>query len=154
MTYTIRPASTPDIPHLVAHREGMFRDMGVDCDYPAMAAAYRRWLDDALPSGVYRGWVAETTDGEVVAGGGVIVMPWSPGPTVLDPRMAYVFNVYTDPAHRRRGLARRLMEEMHAWCRAEGIARVSLNASEAGLSIYESMGYEVYPEPMMRVNLT
>ena len=144
MSDGIRPATAVDIPHLVAQREGMFRDMGVACDYAAMAAAYEAWLRFELPRGTYRGWVVESAAGAVVGGGGLIVMPWSPGPVVLDPRMAFIFNVYTAPSHRKRGIARRLMETMHDWCRAEGIERIALNASAAGQPIYEALGTKCY----------
>jgi GNAT superfamily N-acetyltransferase len=153
MDYRIRPAGIDDIAHMVRHRLEMFRDMGTDGDYPGMAAAYESWLRREIPSGSYRGWLVETSGGDVAAGAGVIVFPWSPGPTVLDPRCVFVFNVYTEVAFRRRGLARRLMEAIHAWCRAEGLHRIALNASAAGRPVYESMGYEVAAEPMMRLTL-
>jgi GNAT superfamily N-acetyltransferase len=153
MDYRIRPATPDDIPRIVAHRLGMFRDMGTEGDYPGMAAAFEQWLRREMPAGTYRGWMAESGDGVVVAGAGLIVFPWSPGPVVLDPRCAFVFNVYTDPAHRRQGLARRLMEAVHDWCRSQGIHRIALNASRDGQPIYEAMGYEVAAEPMMRFTL-
>jgi GNAT superfamily N-acetyltransferase len=128
--------------------------MGTEGDYPGMAAAFEHWLRREVPAGTYRGWVVEYGEAAVVvAGGGLIVLPWSPGPVVLDPRCAFVFNVYTDPAHRRRGLARRLMEAMHDWCRSHGIRRIALNASRDGQPIYEAMGYMVAAEPMLRLTL-
>jgi len=153
MGHRIRPATIDDIARLVAHREGMFREMGVPCDFDRMAPSYARWLRQAIPGGTYRGWVVDAEGQGVVAGAGLIVMPWSPGPLVMDPRMAFVFNVYTAPAQRGQGLARRLMDTLHAWCRAEGIERLALNASAAGLPLYESMGYAPYAEPMMRLSL-
>ena len=153
MAYSIRPAALADIPHIVEHREQMFRDMGIAAAYEDMAAAMARWLRDALPANVYRGWVAVTTSGEVVAGGGLIVMPWPPGPMSMDPRCGFIFNVYTKPAHRKQGLGRQLMEAMHAWARGEGIERVVLNASTFGEPLYQAMGYVVTNEPMMRLKL-
>ena len=86
-----------------------------------MAITAAAWLRDAIPSRTYRAWLAESSTGEVAAGGGLIVIPWPPGPMTMDPRCGFIFNVYTHPAHRQRGLARRLMDTMHEWCRAEGI---------------------------------
>ncbi len=149
--YDIRPAALADIPHLVRHREGMFRDMGTECDYPAMLGSFERWLRLAMPDGTYRGWLAQTQDGRVVAGVGLIVLPWPPGPRTLDPRCAFVYNVYTDHDHRRRGLARRLMETLHAWCRAQGIGQVGLTASDEGRALYESMGYEAEADYFLRL---
>ncbi len=153
MTYGIRVATVADTPHFVKHRERMFRDMGIPADFDAMAAAATTWLATAIPDGAYRGWVATTPDGAVVAGGGLIVIPWPPGPFSMDPRCGFVFNVYTEPAHRKQGLGRRLMAAMHEWCRGEGIERVVLNASTFGQPMYAEMGYVVAAEPMMRIRL-
>ena len=78
-----------------------------------------------------------------------LVIPWPPGPRYAGDRLAFVYNVYTEPAHRRRGLARLIMETIHAWCRDEGIGSVALNASRDGKRLYEAMGYAESTSPMM-----
>ena len=153
MTCRIRPATIEDIPLVVAHREQMFRDMGIPAEFAAMARATDSWLRTAIPSKTYLGWLAVADDGAIAAGGGLIVIPWPPGPMTMDPRCGFVFNVYTDPAHRKQGLARRLMDTMHDWCRGEGVERIVLNASTFGQPLYEQMGYVVASEPMMRMRL-
>lgn len=153
MTYSIRPATDSDIPLIVSHREQMFRDMGIAAEFDAMRAAFERWLQQAIPARTYLGWIAVAGNGDAAGGSGLIVIPWPPGPMTMDPRCGFVFNVYTDPSHRKQGLARRMMEAMHEWCRAEGIERVVLNASTFGHSLYGSMGYVVADEPMMRMKL-
>jgi GNAT superfamily N-acetyltransferase len=153
MTYSIRPATIADIPHIVSHREQMFRDMELPAAFDDMAAAFELWLRHAIPSKTYLGWMALTGAGAVVGGAGLIVIPWPPGPISMDPRCGFVFNVYTDPAHRKQGLARRLMEAIHDYCRAEGMQRMVLNASTFGQSLYESLGYVPTAEPMMRLRL-
>ena len=77
------------------------------------------------------------------------ILPWPPGPRSLHDRLAFVYNVYTEPGHRRRGLGRLVMDTIHAYCRDAGIAFVALNASRDGLPMYEAMGYGVSPSPMM-----
>lgn len=153
MSYTIRPATVADIPHIVQQREAMFRDMGIPAAFEDMSAAMDRWLQQALPGNTYRGWMAESHTGEVAAGGGLIVIPWPPGPLSMDPRCGFVFNVYTNPSHRQQGLARRLMDAVHDWCRGEGIERLVLNASTFGQPLYATMGYVPTAEPMMRFKL-
>ena len=153
MTYSIRQATTADIPHLVAHREQMFRDMGIAARFDDMRTAFERWLRDAIPAKTYRGWVAVASNGDVAAGAGLIVIPWPPGPMTIDGRCGFVFNVYTEPAHRKHGLARKMMEAIHEWCRGEGLERIVLNASSFGQPLYESMGYVATNEPMMRLAL-
>ena len=153
MTYAIRPATAADIPHLVSHREQMFREMGIAAEFEDMRAAFELWLRHAIPSKTYLAWVAVSASGEVAAGCGLIVIPWPPGPITMDPRCGFVFNVYTAPSHRKQGLARRMMDAMHDWCRSEGIERVVLNASTFGRPLYEGMGYVPTNEPMMRIKL-
>ena len=153
MAYSIRLATLADIPHIVEHRAQMFRDMGIPAEFEDMAAATDLWLRHAVPSHIYRGWMAVTDSGEVVGGGGLIVIPWPPGPMTMDPRCGFIFNVYTKPEHRKQGLGRRLMDAMHDYCRAEGVERVVLNASVFGKPLYDVMGYVVAEEPMMRLRL-
>jgi GNAT superfamily N-acetyltransferase len=151
--YSIREATIADIPHIVQHRELMFREMGIPAAFEDMAAATDLWLRQAIPANTYLGWIAESNSGEVTGGSGLIVIPWPPGPMTMDPRCGFVFNVYTTPSHRKQGLARRLMEAMHDYCRNDGIERVVLNASTFGKPLYEAMGYVVTDEPMMRFRL-
>jgi GNAT superfamily N-acetyltransferase len=153
MAYSIRPATIADIPHVVQHRVGMFREMGIPAEFEDMTAATELWLRHAIPSKTYLGWMAESKPGEVVAGGGLLIIPWPPGPMTMDPRCGFIFNVYTQPAHRKQGLAKRLMDAMHDYCRDEGVERVVLNASVFGKSLYDAMGYVVAEEPMMRLRL-
>ena len=153
MGYTIRPATIADIPHIVDHRAAMFREMGIPAEFEDMTIATDLWLRHAIPSKTYLGWIAESNAGGVAGGGGLIVIPWPPGPMTIDPRCGFVFNVYTAPAHRKQGLARRLMDAIHDYCRAEGIERVVLNASTFGKPLYDAMGYVVADEPMMRLRL-
>lgn len=150
MPYSIRPATVADIPHIVEHRSEMFREMGIAAEFEDMTAATDLWLRHAIPAKTYLGWMAVTATGEVAGGGGLIVIPWPPGPMTMDPRCGFVFNVYTEPQHRKQGLGRRLMDAMHDYCRAEGIERVVLNASVFGKPLYDAMGYVVADEPMMR----
>jgi GNAT superfamily N-acetyltransferase len=147
--YHVRLATLADAAVLVRHRIAMFTDMGVAVDTDALDPAFRAWLTATMPAGTYRAWLAETAGGEVAGGGGITIIPWPPGPRYVGDRLAFVYNVYTEQAHRRRGLARLIMDTIHAWCRDEGIASMALNASRDGQPLYESMGYAESPSPMM-----
>jgi len=146
--YRVRVATLDDLDALVHHRIAMFQDMGVPLDPVAVDAAFRPWLREMMPKGVYRAWVVESGS-RVIAGGGITILPWPPGPRYFSGRLAFVYNVYTEPDHRHRGLGRMVMEAIHAWCREERIGSLALNASRFGQSMYESLGYAVTPSPMM-----
>ena len=150
MPYEIRAATLADADALVGQRLAMFTDMGRPIDAPALAAAFRDWLGEMMPRGVYHAWLGEETGTHtIVAGGGLSILPWPPGPHYMSDRLAFVYNVYVDPAHRRRGLARGIMDAIHAFCRANGIRSLALNASQDGRPVYEALGYQVTPSPMM-----
>jgi len=147
--YQTRPASVADAEVLVHHRIAMFTEMGVPVDAAALDARFRPWLAEMMPQGLYRAWLVEAEDGAVVSGGGITIIQWPPGPRYLNDRLAFVYNVYTEPAHRRRGLGRLVMDTIHAFCREEGIHSLALNASRFGRPMYEAMGYSVTESPMM-----
>jgi GNAT superfamily N-acetyltransferase len=149
----IRPATVRDLEAILHHRRRMCEDMGhrdaavLDAMVADGRPLLRRWLED----GLYRGWLAER-EGAVVAGGGLIVSTWLPNAADPQDRRATILNVYTEPAHRRQGLARALMEVMLGWCRDEGFRAVTLDASEDGRALYESLGFR--PTPQMRLDLS
>jgi len=130
----------------------MFREMGfTDAahveDVENTAGAYFR---EALPAGTYRGWLAETENGVVVGGGGLLIAAWPGFPGEKQSRRAWILNMYTEPAYRRHGIARRLVETMIEWCRVEGFQAVALHASKGGRRIYESMGFKPTNEMRLR----
>src|SRR4029453_5162531 len=141
--YAIRPARPEDVAVVVRHRIEMFRDMGVlpDHDCAALERGSRRFLRRAIPAGESPGGLAGRA-GPVWAGGGVVLRARLPRPGHNDGGVeAYVLNVYTDPAHRRRGLARALMAAILEWGRAQGLAKGPLAASEEGRPLYQSLGF-------------
>lgn len=151
-TWIVRPARADELSTVLHHRRQMYIDMGDD-DMQAldeMERASREVFGDALRNGTYRGWFVESA-GEVIAGGGVLLIPFQPSPRQPHPFRPFIVNVYTEPPYRRRGLARRLLQEMVAWCRGQGYWAVSLHAAEEGRPLYESLGF--LPTNEMRLKL-
>jgi GNAT superfamily N-acetyltransferase len=142
MSYTLRPATIADLDILIHHRYSMWRDMGRDPKMLAiMEPAAREYFTAAVPTGFYRGWLAEA-DGEIVGGAGVVISPWPGNPGSLLARRAMILNMYVEREYRRQGIARALMETMIAWCKAEGFSSVGLHASDEGRPLYESLGFK------------
>ena len=140
---TIREASVSDIPEILCQRRKMYEDMNYT-DQKAldtMSSLSSTYLQSAFADGSFHAWLA-CVENRVMAGGAVIVSPWLAHPYDLECRRATILNVYTDPEYRRRGIARKLMQTMIDWCRREGLARVTLHASDDGRHLYESLGFE------------
>jgi GNAT superfamily N-acetyltransferase len=152
MRYVLREARPDEIATVIRHRRCMYEEMGyTDAQQLAdMERSSTTFFGQAFAAGTYRGWFIEH-EGVVIAGGGVIVLPFQP--QVRDPRpeRPFIVNVFTEPEYRRQGLARVLVEEMVAWCRREAFGAVSLHASDAGRSVYAAMGFR--PTNEMRLRL-
>ncbi len=63
----------------------------------------------------------------------------------------YAHSVYTEPKHRRNGLARRILNGMIEYCHENGWPRINLHASELGRGLYEDLGFK--PTNEMRLVL-
>ena len=102
--------------------------------------ASRRYFERALAAGTYHGIFAEVR-GEVIAGGGIVIVDWPGSPLNFEPKRAWILNVYVEPEERRRGFGRLIVETLIDWCRRNGFRSVALHASEHGHSLYEKLGF-------------
>jgi GNAT superfamily N-acetyltransferase len=141
---TIRPATLADDETIASHRHAMFYEMGYRGApaLDAMTAAFLPWLRQRLASAEYLAWLALAPDGAIVAGLGLWLMDWPPHMIGPGAPRGNILNVYTEPAFRRQGIARRLMNVAIDWCRANGIRAVILHASEDGQKLYEELGFK------------
>jgi GNAT superfamily N-acetyltransferase len=141
--YRIRRAMIEDAPVIARYRAAMFRDMGSASgdDLSRIENASVFFLRQMIAEQRFLAWLAER-QGEIVACGGLIISQLLPRPRAIDGgAQALIVNVYCEPEHRRRGLARALMAEMLEWCKRERIAKVVLHASQDGRPLYESLGF-------------
>jgi GNAT superfamily N-acetyltransferase len=151
--YSIRTATPDDLAVVMHHRRRMFEDMGSrDPEGLArMAATSEPLIERGLRDGSYRGWLVVHPPDGVIAGGGLIGLEYHSSPRDFASRRHWIVNVYTEPAHRRKQLARWICETIVAWCREAGLTSVNLHASDEGRSLYESLGFT--PTNEMRLTL-
>jgi GNAT superfamily N-acetyltransferase len=149
----IRPATLADAPAVVAHRRAMFDAMGFPNreELDLMEVRFAGWVKDKMAKGEYLHWFATDAQGRIVAGAGVWLMEWPPHAIDQSRWRANVLNVYTEPSHRRQGLARRLTQTALDWCRANGIRTFILHASNEGRALYESLGFKATNEMRMQL---
>jgi len=149
----IRTAKPSDLATLVRHRRMMWFELGRrdETALDLMAAAADEYFGAAVADGSYRGFLAEDGSGAVVGGGGIVVSPW---PGVLgqrQPQRVMILNMYVEREHRRKGVARALMETMIRWCRENEFAYVGLHASESGRGLYEKLGFQPTDEMLLEL---
>jgi GNAT superfamily N-acetyltransferase len=85
-------------------------------------------------------WVAEE-DGQFVACCGLVLQTRPPTTRNLSGLEAYIYNMYTRPEYRGRGIGTRLVNEVLAAARELGAGRVRLDASDMGRPVYEAAGF-------------
>ena len=72
-------------------------------------------------------------------------------PTFSHPsgKRAHLMNVYTEKHYRRRGIARQLVNMLIEDARVHGATEISLDATESGRPLYESVGFKASEECMV-----
>ncbi len=152
---TTRPVRLSDLDLICRHREEMFRASNApgrsDESLRAMTASFRVWIEPRLGGGSYFGYIVEE-DGAAVAGIGLMIIDWPPHP--LHPnedKRGYVLNVFVEPSHRRRGLAKMLTALGEAELARRGVSFAILHATRMGRPLYEQAGWTQTAEMSKRV---
>jgi GNAT superfamily N-acetyltransferase len=149
---TYRVATGDDVDALAQMRWQMETERHPDAqaDHAAYLAAARQDIRTEIERGAHIAFLAEA-DGAVVACAILIWWTMLPSLTELHRKRGYVSSVYTDPAYRRRGVARRLMEQLIERAHAMGVQRLILWASDMGRPLYLDQGFE--PSHALEMNL-
>ncbi len=140
----LRIATLFDLELLVRHRRGMWAEISdfTEDELDAADRAYRRWARTRLTSGRLVGFIVETTRGEPIASGCLWIMPVQPRPMWSRLTAPYLMSMYTEPAHRGKGHATRILQEAVRRARARGYDMVLLHASQFGRGICERGGFK------------
>lgn len=86
-------------------------------------------------------FVARGDEGDVVSCAWLLLVSKPPSPRFPRGRCGVLFNVFTDPAHRRRGLARQVMGKLIEEAYRRQLDVLELHATEDGYPLYRSLGF-------------
>ena len=145
MTPAIRRATLEDVAALVDLRLAFLQEMEPIEDAAELEIqqqAVRRYFTEKLADGDLLAWVAEA-EGELVATGAAILMPKPPTQMNLSGLEGFVFNMYTVPAWRGKGLGTRLLDEIINYIKGTEARRIWLYASEMGEPVYARAGFTI-----------
>lgn len=134
-----RKASEADIDQLVRLRIKQLIDEG----YPEIRDINKdleQYFSESLENGSLVCWIGLAGDAIVATAG---VCFYQLPSTFSNPsgRIAYITNMYTDDAYRRRGVASHLLNLLVEEAKALNYASVRLHASRHGKGIYEKAGF-------------
>jgi GNAT superfamily N-acetyltransferase len=160
MTAGVRRATVADVAALVGLRGLMLDAMGQDVggpDAPWRAAA-AAWFGDRLADTASTDFAVFVVDDPglgVVSCAAGSCDSHAPGASNLTGRRGHVFNMSTDPRHRRRGYARACLVALLAWFDTEaGVGAIDLNATGDGVDLYTSLGFAPPRWPALQRRLT
>jgi GNAT superfamily N-acetyltransferase len=143
--YEFRPATREDAAIIAVQRHRMFLAMNhADDEHLRQAIGhFLPWVREAITRGTYLGHLA-TIGHEVAAGAGMLVQDWPPGPRdppSPHPQRGYIFNVFTESVHRKRGLAGKLVRLTLEEARLRNIHVVTLHFAPGTHDLYRSLGF-------------
>lgn len=83
------------------------------------------------------------SDGETLVGCASLSYTWIM-PTFSHPtgNWAHLMNVYTRADYRRRGISKKMVEILIDEAKENGVTEISLDATEIGRPLYESLGFK------------
>jgi len=102
----------------------------------------RGYFEEWLPGGDFFAIVAEEND-EVCASAFLSVAERPPFSGSASNLVGTVYNVFTYPQHRRKGIASKVMLALLDEARTMGVATVDLSATADGKPLYDRLGFKV-----------
>ena len=143
MALEYKRATLADLDILVETRVEVLRAanrLDASADMTQVERETRAYYRSALADGTHTAYLV--FDGDLFVGAGGVsyysVMPTYHNPTG---QKAYIMNMYTRPAYRRQGIARRTLDLLMRDSKSRGVRAISLEATEMGRPLYEAYGF-------------
>ncbi len=139
MSIGYRKLTESDLETFIGLRIAQLREEGAkeDTDLrPALLDYYHRHLAD----GTFVSWLAED-GGRIVGTSGMSFVEKPPYFGCPTGKIGLLSSMYTDPAFRRRGIARELLRRVVSEARAYGCGAVQITASDMGVLLYTDFGF-------------
>jgi len=136
-----RRADITDLDTLVEQRFRFLREAKPDMDTEPLRESVRNYYAEMIPTEECVYWLASENNREI-GGGGWATRRYAPGYQLRNGTSVYVFNMYTEPAYRKQGIATEIMTRLLDDARRRGILRVDLHATELGRTVYEKLGFK------------
>ena len=151
----ILPAANADIPLLVTLRLdflGAMRTLS-SVEKERLSVTLHQYYTQHMLRGDFVALLA-WENGKVVSCVYAVFHDYPPTDLAPLPRRAYISNVFTYPAFRRRGYAAQLLQELIALCKQNGACEARLEATPEGRPLYESLGFAPTKSIMMRLPIS
>lgn len=139
MSITYRKLEEKDLETFIRMRITQLREEGATEDLdlvPALMDYYHRHMAD----GTFVSWLA-VDDDQIVGTSGMSFVEKPPYFGCPTGRVGLLSSMYTDPAYRRRGIAKELLRRAVEEAREYGCGSVQITASDMGVLLYTDFGF-------------
>ena len=139
MSITYRKLEEKDLETFIRMRITQLREEGATEDLdlvPALMDYYHRHMAD----GTFVSWLA-VDDDQIVGTSGMSFVEKPPYFGCPTGRVGLLSSMYTDPAYRRRGIAKELRRRVVEEAREYGCGSVQITASDMGVLLYTDFGF-------------
>ena len=139
MSITYRKLTEKDLETFISMRITQLREEGATEDIdlrPSLVDYYHRHMADRT----FVSWLA--LDGDRIVGtSGMSFVEKPPYFSCPSGRIGLLSSMYTDPAYRRRGIAKELLSRVVNEARDYGCGSVQITASDMGVLLYTDFGF-------------
>ena len=104
---------------------------------PALLDYYLKHMAD----GTFVSWLAMDGD-RIIGTSGMSFVEKPPYFTCLSGKLGLLSSMYTDPAYRRMGIARELLDHVVCEARDYGCGSIHITASDMGVKLYAAYGFK------------
>ena len=144
MNVNFRIATLDDVPRLAAARWAFRLESGETTaeTEEAFASRFEAFARDALASGRWTYWIAETSDGELASQMAVCIVQSVPRPARASDQWGYLTDCYTRAAFRNRGIGTELLGRVATWAASHELELLLVWPSEESQRFYARAGFD------------
>ena len=145
-----RNITPADVDTIASMRVMMLDEVTVDPLPEGLGENVRRFVWNKLMNGSCIGAVAEA-DGKVIADAVIYLYDTMPDEVNVRGVTAILYNVYTLPEYRGRGIMARLLPEVIKLAKEAGAVELKMTAEKKAIPLYQRMGFHVNDDAMKMV---
>ena len=139
----IRIANEADIAQLVPLRIQLLKEVGYKLEeknIKEVEEIIKSYFTESIPNKMFIAFIAEL-NGEIIATSGIVIHNNPPTGLNISGKEAYIMNMYTLPAYRRKGVAKELFELSLDYVKKQGICTIWLRTTRNGKELYKKYGF-------------
>ena len=139
MQITYQKLTEKELPVFIKMRIRQLKEEGATEDIdlvPALEDYYSRHMAD----GTFVSWLA-VDEGKIIGTSGMSFVEKPPYFSCPNGKIGLLSSMFTEPAYRRKGIARELLKRVVEEARAYGCGAVQITASDMGVLLYTDFGF-------------